>query len=101
MVLNPSEATFRIMLPGACRMLYRSLDMNGRSTVSTPCFSRYGKYCSTRSRFEGASVGYGTTNSAFIARLCSTCGSSCAAAGNCPAGWYGNWLRLDATAPPP
>ena len=30
-VLNPSDATFRIMLPGAWRMLYRSLDMNGRS----------------------------------------------------------------------
>src|SRR6476469_10886642 len=46
--------------------------MNGRRTTSTPCCSRYGKYCSTRSRLEGASVGYGTTNSAFTDCLCST-----------------------------
>src|SRR3954468_23644313 len=39
--------------------------MNGRSTGSTPWRARYGKYCSTRSRFEGASVGYGTTNRTF------------------------------------
>src|SRR4051812_13622911 len=46
--------------------------MNGRRTTSTPCCSRYGKYCSTRSRLEGASVGYGTTNSAFTDCLCLT-----------------------------
>ena len=27
--------------------------MNGRRTISTPCCSRYGKYCSTRSRLDG------------------------------------------------